>query len=205
MSDHALYVFGEVPFSCLHFTGISNWLVMTYVLCTCMLLTLQVNGMAALPQVRESAEQGADADEDWSVDTSADAVKQRQTTLSMAAASLAITDDLELSEDDRLERLYSFVEGERVKDNLRPANRTVFEEAKRLEVLDKGVFIVCEILFDETVTKQLQEYRRFLLQVWKWTEIGQLKYHRNASNSIYWVIPERHIQLRHAGIIVRIA
>lgn len=128
----------------------------------CPLFT-QVNGLSSLPQVREGADHG-DADEDWSVDTSADAVKQRQTTLSMAAASLAITDDLELSEDDRLERLYSFVSDEQKKGSL-GGNRSIFEEAKRLEVLDKGVFIVCEIVFDENVLKQMSEFRRFLLQV----------------------------------------
>ncbi|XP_065176630.1 eukaryotic translation initiation factor 5-like [Sycon ciliatum] len=120
-----------------------------------------MNGMGGLPSVAAPTEA---ADEDWSVDTSADAVKIRQTALSMAAASLAVTDDLELSEDDRLERLFSYVEAEKKKKTLVPANRTVYEEAKRLEVLEKGVFIACEILFDETVVKQLQEYRRFLLQ-----------------------------------------
>lgn len=49
-------------------------------------------------------------DEDWSVDTSAAAVRERQRDLTSAAASLAVNDDLELPIGRRLEKFFAFVQ-----------------------------------------------------------------------------------------------
>lgn len=51
-----------------------------------------------------------DDDEDWSVDTSAAAVRERQRDLTSAAASLAVNDDLELPIGRRLEKFFAFVQ-----------------------------------------------------------------------------------------------
>lgn len=103
-------------------------------------------------------------DEDWSVDTSAAAVRERQRDLTSAAASLAVNDDLELPIGRRLEKFFAFVQAEKKKGALTPACKTVFEEAKRLDVVDKGAGIVGEILFTEQVASQAKEYTRMLLQ-----------------------------------------
>ena len=48
-------------------------------------------------------------DEEWSVDTSEAAVKQRMEDLSSQATNLALTSDLEKSSQDRVNMLFGFV------------------------------------------------------------------------------------------------
>ena len=50
------------------------------------------------------------ADDDWSVDTSAEAVKQRMEDLSSQATNLALTSDLEKSTSERVNMFFKFVE-----------------------------------------------------------------------------------------------
>ena len=52
----------------------------------------------------------ADNDDDWSVDTSAEAVKQRMEDLSSQATNLALTSDLEKSTSERVNMFFKFVE-----------------------------------------------------------------------------------------------
>ena len=48
--------------------------------------------------------------DDWSVDTSKEAVKSRMEKLTEGATSLALSDDLEKSSSERLNIFYKFVE-----------------------------------------------------------------------------------------------
>ena len=52
---------------------------------------------------------GSEEEEEWSVDTSEAAVKQRMENLSSQATNLALTSDLEKSSQDRVNMLFDFV------------------------------------------------------------------------------------------------
>lgn len=64
-----------------------------------------------------------------------------------------------------LMKLAFVFQGEKRSGALTPACKTVFEEAKRLDVVDKGAGIVGEILFTAQVATQAKDYQRLLLQV----------------------------------------
>ena len=51
-----------------------------------------------------------DDDEDWSMDTSKEAVKLRQTSLTEGASALTLTDDLDKSVAERVNIFFKFVE-----------------------------------------------------------------------------------------------
>ncbi|XP_065175775.1 eukaryotic translation initiation factor 5-like isoform X1 [Sycon ciliatum] len=104
-------------------------------------------------------------DDDWSVDTSADAVKQRMaSSLTTAAATLAITDDLELPEDKRLDLLEAFIAKEMKGGQLAPDNESVFKESRRLELVEKTVLLVCEAVLNANALDQLKTYSKLFLQ-----------------------------------------
>ena len=104
-------------------------------------------------------------DVSWGVDTSTEAVRERQAALSVATAGITINDDLALPENDRLEIFFNFTTAEHEKGRVNGGNRTVFDEAKRLEVQDKAIFIISEVIFNDNVLTQLVDYQRFILQV----------------------------------------
>ena len=56
-----------------------------------------------------SLAQNGGSEEEWSVDTSEAAVKQRMENLSSQATNLALTSDLEKSSQDRVNMLFDFV------------------------------------------------------------------------------------------------
>jgi len=51
----------------------------------------------------------AAADDDWSVDTSEEAVQKRMGNLSSGVKGLALTDDTEKTQEERFNLFYSFV------------------------------------------------------------------------------------------------
>lgn len=92
-------------------------------------------------------------EDDWSADTSEEAVKQRMELLTGAIVGLATNDDLELASEDRLQKFFDFVQA-RASQNKFPAKEVVVE-AERLDVKDKGVMVLVEILLDVENTDDL--------------------------------------------------
>eukprot|EP00128_Syssomonas_multiformis_P002929 Colp12_sorted_trinity150504_noHs@2595 len=86
------------------------------------------NGVAAPPRVVGKSKE----DEDWSVDTSEEAVRARMAGLTSAAKSMALDDDVERPVNERKELLYKFA--------LNPENKAkdIVEEAKRLDLTKKA-------------------------------------------------------------------
>lgn len=115
--------------------------------------TLAVNG--ASPQ-----------DEEWSVDTSEAAVKQRMEDLSSQATNLALTSDLEKSPTERVNMFFKFVENikkEGGAESLVGQAQKLKVEAERLDVMDKAAGVLAELLFDEKVLQQIKDYRTLFL------------------------------------------
>merc|ERR1719189_769248 len=119
----------------------------------------------------DSAEGGDDYDDDdadWGEETSEEAVRQRMEALSGGLGGLVIDNDLEKSEEDRINIFYKFVVN---KKNAGPINqgvgaKEVIAEADRLEVRNKAPIVLCELLFDDKMIKekQIEKYKNLILR-----------------------------------------
>jgi len=99
-------------------------------------------GMVAAPETREVDE------DDWSVDTSAAAVRAREEAqLSGAVSKLVLAADSERTMEERLELFHQYVEERRSQDKF-PA-KDVLAMAERLECKEKGVMVLVELLLDD--------------------------------------------------------
>lgn len=107
-----------------------------------------------------------DDGEDWSVDTSKEAVKARIEGLTEGAATLTLTEDLEKKESERVNMFFKFVEDIKQKGGV-PAVAGSFTkiktEAERLEVMDKAAGILAELLYNDKLLSQIKEYRPILV------------------------------------------
>jgi len=108
----------------------------------------------------------SDTKEDWSVDTSQEAVKARMENLSDQASALALHDDLEKTSGERVNIFYKFVEDIKQKGGIPAvagAVQKIRAEAERLEIMDKAAGILAELLYTEKLLTQIKEYRAIML------------------------------------------
>jgi translation initiation factor 5 len=110
---------------------------------------------------------GSEEEEEWSVDTSEAAVKQRMENLSSQATNLALTSDLEKSSQDRVNMLFDFVkslkDGSGGAEGLVSQKQKIKAEAERLDVVDKAAGVLAELLFDVNILQQIKDYRSLFL------------------------------------------
>lgn len=103
-------------------------------------------------------------DDDWCVDTDADAVAKRMEILSTGAKGLMLNDDLEKTQQERLDIFYEFVK-KRIDDNtLEASHKEVLGEAERLDCKDKGTLVLCELLLTENIQHQIKTHRLLFLR-----------------------------------------
>lgn len=100
-------------------------------------------------------------DDDWGEDTSEAAKARRMEALTTGAKGLMLDDDLDKSEQERMDIFYNFVKA-RLARGL--DGKEVFGEAERLEVRDKAPLVLCELLFDEGMATQVVQHRALLLR-----------------------------------------
>lgn len=117
-------------------------------------------GELTAPPVVETSK---NEDDDWGEDFSEEAVKKRMEELSDAAKQMAFTDDLEKTQEERLNMFYKFVELKR-ETFAGGGDKEVVAEAERLEIKDKAPLILVEALFDVKVLTQLKQHRNLLLR-----------------------------------------
>ncbi|XP_063714435.1 eukaryotic translation initiation factor 5-like [Symsagittifera roscoffensis] len=111
---------------------------------------------------------GADDREfdDWSEDTSADAVAKRQQDLSMGVKGLTITVELEKTPLERQELFYNFMEEKKREgklDDLAVA-KEVYEKAMELDINDTAPLIMVGVIFTENVLKEMPLYKNLFLR-----------------------------------------
>jgi len=106
-------------------------------------------------------------DEQWSTDTSAAAVKERMKGLTSGVQNLAMDDDMEKPESERINIFHDFLKA-KVKEGLVSNAQTVkevFVEAERLEVANKAVLVLCEVLFnDDKVMAKIDAHKLMFLR-----------------------------------------
>jgi len=108
-----------------------------------------------------------DDDDDWCEDTNPDAVAKRMEELSAGAKGLMLNDDLEKSQEKRLEIFFDYAkkkkdEADGVFDVA--AQKDIVGEAERLDIRDKAVVVLCELLFDDKMVQQIKTHRLLFLR-----------------------------------------
>lgn len=108
-----------------------------------------------------------DDDDDWAEDVSEEAVRRRQAELSEGVKSLALTDDAEKPEKDRMDLFYKFLQlrmSNNLGSKLNEQDKELLSEAERLGVRAKSALILAELLFDNNILQQIKTYKRILLR-----------------------------------------
>lgn len=105
-----------------------------------------------------------DEDDDWCVDTSEEAVMSRMEDLSSGVKGLAMSNDLERSQEDRFNIFYRFVENKKKADDICGSDKELVAEAERLDIKDKAVLALAEVLFDQNILQEIPKYRILLLR-----------------------------------------
>lgn len=111
----------------------------------------------------------AEDDDDWSLDVSEEAMKERQKNLTAGVKNLTVSNDIEKTQSERLEVFFELCKAKVDDGSLKPgADVTVFKdiagEAERLEIKEnKAVMVLVEVLLDDNIIKQIPQYRILLL------------------------------------------
>jgi len=103
-----------------------------------------------------------DDDDDWGVDVSEEAVLARQQELSEGVKSLAVTEDTEKPEKDRMDIFYKFFESKLAAGKL--DDKELLTEAERLDVRAKAALILAELLFTQNILTEIKGRRIVLLR-----------------------------------------
>lgn len=121
------------------------------------------------PQHDSDQENGSpDADfvneHDWCVDTDADAVAKRMESLSTGAKGLMLNDDLEKTAQERLDLFYEFVKKHKETGTIENLHKELVGEAERLDIKDKAVLVLCELLLGENIIQEVKTHRLLFLR-----------------------------------------
>jgi translation initiation factor 5 len=108
-------------------------------------------------------------DDDWCEDTDADAVARRMEELSAGAKGLMLNDDLEKPLEERLSKFFEFTKKKKNgSDGPLDASlqKEILAEAERLDIRDKAVIVLCELLFDDPlkIIQQIKTHRLLFLR-----------------------------------------
>jgi len=102
--------------------------------------------------------------DDWGEDTSKEAVQKRMETLGEGVKSLTYNDDLDKSIEDRVNIFFKFVKNKINADSNNIPDKDVVAEAERLDIKDKAVLVLAELLLNEKILTQLTTYRKLFLR-----------------------------------------
>jgi len=111
-----------------------------------------------------SPEKVKDDDEDWCDDTDAEAVARRMESLTSGAKGLMLNDDLEKSPQERLDLFYEFVKKHKETGTIENLQKEMVGEAERLDIKDKAVLVLCELLLGEHILQEVKTHRLLFLR-----------------------------------------
>jgi len=103
-------------------------------------------------------------DDDWCDDTDAEAVARRMETLTFGAKTLMLNDDLEKSPQERLDIFYNFVKKHKETGKIENLQKELVGEAERLDIKDKAVLVLCELLLGEHILQEVKTHRLLFLR-----------------------------------------
>jgi len=102
--------------------------------------------------------------DDWGEDTSEEAVKKRMEGLGEGVKTLTFNNDLDKSIEERFNIFFKFVKNKINEgvDNL--PDKDIVVEAERLDIKDRGVMVLAELLFNEDILTQIPKHRKLFLR-----------------------------------------
>lgn len=105
-------------------------------------------------------------DVEWFTDVSEKAVEERMKDLSMGVKSLAMDNDMEKTEKEKMDIFHNFVKAKKVEGKLtQNSEKEILTEAERLEIVNKATIVLCEVMLDgDKVVAQIQEHKRLFLR-----------------------------------------
>lgn len=115
------------------------------------------------PDVCENTAVNGD-DVDWSVDTDDFAVAKRMEDLTAGAKGLMLNNDLEKTQQERVNIFYEFVKKHKDNNTLDSTIKEILAEAERLDIKDKAPLVFCELLFNENIIHQIKLHRMLFLR-----------------------------------------
>jgi len=103
-------------------------------------------------------------DGDWAEDTSEEAVKKREESLGQGIKGLTFNNDLDKSIEERFNIFFNFVKNKinEGADNL--PDKDIVVEAERLDIKDRAVMVLAELLFNENILTQIPKHRKLFLR-----------------------------------------
>lgn len=107
-----------------------------------------------------------DDDTNWTVDISEEGVRARMQDLTDAAKSMAVSDDAEKTEKERIDIFYDFTKKKRDEgklDNVQ-THKDLYTEADRLDILQKAPLVLVELLFSASIITEIRKHRNLLLR-----------------------------------------
>jgi len=105
-----------------------------------------------------------DDDHEFETDVSEQAIKERMKELTMGVASLAVDNDSEKPENERLNLFFEFAKAKNAGPWDANLEKEIHAEAKRLEILNKAAMVLCELIFDAQMLAQIKANKRLLLR-----------------------------------------
>jgi translation initiation factor 5 len=100
--------------------------------------------------------------DDWGTDTSAEAVRERMSKLGVGVKGLTHNEDLEKSTEERFQIFFEFVKNKANSENI--PYKEIVAEAERLDIKDRSVLVLAEILFNESILTQIPKHRVLFLR-----------------------------------------
>ena len=103
---------------------------------------------------------------EWFTDVSEKAVEERMKDLSMGVKSLAMDNDMEKSEKEKMDIFHQFVNQKKTEEKMSQSiEKEILTEAERLEIVNKATIVLCEVMLDgEKVVAQIKEHKRLFLR-----------------------------------------
>jgi len=104
------------------------------------------------------------ADLEWSADTSEEAVMKRQKELGDGVKGLTFNNDLEKSIEERFNIFFKYVKNKINEGVDKLPDKDIVAEAERLDITDRGVMVLAELLFNEDILNQIPKHRKLFLR-----------------------------------------
>jgi len=111
-------------------------------------------------------EENKEENVEWFTDVSEKAVEERMKDLSMGVKSLAMDNDMEKSEKEKMDIFHKFVKAKKEGGKLTQTDeKEILTEAERLEIVNKSTIVLCEVMLDgDKVVAQITENKRLFLR-----------------------------------------
>eukprot|EP00794_Sanderia_malayensis_P020012 gene20012-21973_t len=103
-------------------------------------------------------------DDDWGEDVTDEAVKRRMEDLSGGIKGLVVNKDMEKPEAERINLFFQFVNS-KTANGVDGTEKEIIAEAERLDIRDKSVLVLAEILFSDNMVQEIKKYRKLFLRL----------------------------------------